>query len=83
MYLAEVFVYLRPSIQDPQGVVIENTLKKLGFSSLDRVRTGKYFQLSLSSASEDEARRDAEKMCRDLLSNTVIEDFRVSVRPAS
>lgn len=79
MFQAQVKVYLRPSIQDPQGVVIERTLKQLGFNSLDSVRTGRYFRLLLNSTDKVSAAEEADKMCRELLANTVIEDFSVTV----
>ncbi|MDD2716761.1 MAG: phosphoribosylformylglycinamidine synthase subunit PurS [Candidatus Wallbacteria bacterium] len=82
MFQAEVLVYLRPSIQDPQGVVIERTLQQLGFADLQKVRTGKYFRLSLAAKNSHDAQKEAERMCRELLANTVIEDYRVEVREA-
>ena len=76
---ARIVVTLKDGVLDPQGQAIEGALAALGFSGLASVRQGKVFDIELSDASDAEAR--LAEMCRKLLANTVIEDFRVERRP--
>ena len=77
----QVRVYVTPKagILDPQGRSIEQSLRSLGFSQVERVRTGKYIVLEMAAGSADEARDAARKMCEQLLANTVIEDYRFEI----
>jgi phosphoribosylformylglycinamidine synthase len=77
--LAKVIVTPKPVVNDPQGVTVRSALEHLGFGEVLDVRVGKYLEIQLDSASEDEARRRVEEMCRRLLANGVIEDFRLEV----
>jgi len=63
-------------VNDPQGQAIQGGLRSLGFGSVSQVRAGKYFEVHLEAADAEAARRDADEMCRKLLSNPVIEDYR-------
>ncbi len=77
---AKVFVTLKPSVLDPQGKAIHQSVGTLGFHSVSDVRQGKYFEINFdSSVSETEARTAAEKMAKDVLANPVVEDFRVEI----
>ena len=78
-WLARVHVVLKPVVNDPQGQAIQGGLKSLGFDSVERVRAGKYFEIQLTAKDAEEAERQAEDMCRKLLANPVIEDYRVAV----
>ena len=71
---ARVFVTLKPGVLDPQGKAIHNALDGLGFSGVNDVRAGKLIELDLADETSDE---DIEAMCRKLLANTVIENFRI------
>ena len=71
---ARVFVTLKPGVLDPQGKAIHHALDGLGFSGVRDVRAGKLIELDLADASAD---ADIEDMCRKLLANTVIENFRI------
>ncbi len=71
---ARVFVTLKPGVLDPQGRAIHHALEGLGFSGVEGVRAGKMIELDLTDATSDE---DIEAMCRKLLANTVIENFRI------
>jgi len=71
---ARVFVTLKPGVLDPQGKAIHHALEGLGFGGVDGVRAGKLIELDLADGTSDE---DIEAMCRKLLANTVIENFRV------
>ncbi|HEX8445723.1 MAG TPA: phosphoribosylformylglycinamidine synthase subunit PurS [Sphingomonas sp.] len=70
----KVFVTLKPGVLDPQGKAIEHALTGLGFGGVDSVRAGKLIEMNVSDDTTD-ATIDA--MCRQLLANTVIENYRV------
>lgn len=77
---AKVYVTLKPGILDPQGKAIHHSVESLGYSSIDDVRQGKYFEIAFTdSASESEAREAAEKIAKDVLANPVIEDYRIEI----
>ena len=71
---ARVFITLKPGVLDPQGKAIHHALEGLGFSGVEDVRAGKLIELDLA---DDTADADIDAMCRKLLANTVIENFRV------
>ena len=71
---ARVFVTLKPGVLDPQGKAIHHALEGLGFSGVQDVRAGKLIELELADGTSDTA---IEDMCRKLLANTVIENFRI------
>jgi phosphoribosylformylglycinamidine synthase PurS subunit len=77
---AKVFVTLKPGILDPQGKAIQHSVELLGFDRIADVRQGKYFEIALDqSLTEDEARRSATRMAAEVLSNPIIEDYRVEI----
>jgi phosphoribosylformylglycinamidine synthase len=77
---AKVYVTLKPSVLDPQGKAIQHSVEQLGFGGIEDIRQGKYFEIALAeSVNDEDARATAERMARDVLSNPVIEDFRVEV----
>lgn len=76
---AKVIITLKNSVLDPQGKAIEGALSSLGFSGVDNVRQGKFIELDVAAESADEAQATVEAMCEKLLSNTVIENYRVEV----
>lgn len=78
-WLAKVHVVLKPVVNDPQGEAILGGLKSLGFQSVAQVRAGKYFEIRLEAGSHSEAERQVDDMCRKLLANPVIEDYRIDV----
>ena len=71
---ARVFVTLKPGVLDPQGRAIHHALKGLGFDGINDVRAGKLIELDLADGTSD---ADIEAMCRKLLANTVVENFRI------
>jgi phosphoribosylformylglycinamidine synthase subunit PurS len=79
----EVLVSLKPGLADPQGGAVESAMPALGWTNVTGVRVGKHVALTLEAASEDEARRQVEDMAGRLLSNPVIEDFRILATVAS
>lgn len=82
-YLARVYVTLKPTVNDPQGLTIRGALRSLGFPEVESVRAGKYLELRLPDGDEGQARARLDEMCRRLLANPVIEDYRVELSPAS
>ena len=77
---AKVYVNLKPGVLDPQGKAIQHSVELLGFSGIADIRQGKYFELALdSSLSEAEAQESVSRMAREVLSNPIIEDYRVEI----
>lgn len=72
-----VFVTLKPGVLDPQGRAIHHALGGLGFSGVSDVRAGRFFELDVAEDTDDAA---IEAMCRQLLANTVIENYRIERR---
>jgi phosphoribosylformylglycinamidine synthase PurS subunit len=79
---AKVFVTLKPGILDPQGKAIQHSVSLMGFDGVSDLRQGKYFEIALDSKlGETEARDHVTKMAKEVLSNPVIEDYRVEIEP--
>ena len=75
---AKVFVTLKPGILDPQGKAIQHSVELLGFERISDVRQGKYFEIALDdAAAEAEAHSAVTRIAAEVLSNPVIEDYRV------
>jgi phosphoribosylformylglycinamidine synthase len=74
-----VFVTLKPSVFDPQGKTVTDALHTLGYLAVKDVRQGKYFELEIDSQCADDARALAEEAAGKLLSNPVIESYRVEL----
>ena len=75
MYLAKVFIRLKPTVSDPQGQTIQGGLRQLGFDSVESVRAGKYMEIRLDEDDEESAGRKLRDMCEKLLANPIIEDY--------
>jgi phosphoribosylformylglycinamidine synthase subunit PurS len=69
-----IFVTLKPGVLDPQGKAIEHALAALGFAGVGEVRAGKLIEMEVADGTDDAA---VDAMCRQLLANTVIENYRV------
>lgn len=77
---AKVYVTLKPSVLDPQGKAIHHSVELMGYGGIRDVRQGKYFEIALEDTlDEARAREEAERVARDVLSNPVIEDYRVEI----
>jgi phosphoribosylformylglycinamidine synthase len=77
---AYVYVSLKKSVLDPQGKTIQGALKKMGYKGLEEVRQGKYFELTLDGAlTRTEAEAEVMRIAHDVLTNPVIEEYRVSL----
>ena len=76
MYLARVYVTLKPTVNDPVGQTIRSGLRDLGFGTVESVRSGKYMEVRLDSETEEAAGKAVSAMCDNLLANPVIEEYR-------
>ena len=76
MFLAKVYVTLKPTVNDPQGLTIRGGLHTLGFNSVTSVRAGKYMEIRVEEEDRSAAQEQIEEMCRKLLANPVIENYR-------
>ncbi len=76
---ARIYVSLKPTVNDPQGLAIQGGLHQLGFTGVTRVRMGKYLEVDLDAPDAVAAREAADAMCRRLLANPVVEQFQVDV----
>jgi phosphoribosylformylglycinamidine synthase len=72
---ARIKITLKNGVLDPQGKAIQNALASLGFSGINDVRQGKYIEVDLAQSSEADARAQVERICKELLANTVIENY--------
>ena len=79
MYLAKVYVTLKPTVNDPQGFTILGALHSLGFSAAKDVRAGKYLEIHIEEETKAGAEGQVKEMCRKLLANPVIEDFSIEI----
>lgn len=79
LMLAKVYVTPKKAILDPQGKAIANSLHSLHYDEVADVRMGKYLELRLHGLARAQAEQRVEEMCRRLLANLVIEDFRFEI----
>jgi phosphoribosylformylglycinamidine synthase PurS subunit len=75
LYLSKIRITLRKSILDPQGKAVEHSIESLGYKNIKDTRIGKYIELTLEAASEADARKTTEEVCKKLLANPVMEDY--------
>tara|TARA_B100001029_G_C14620980_1_gene214107 strand:+ start:129 stop:362 length:234 start_codon:yes stop_codon:yes gene_type:complete len=73
----KVIVTLKNGVLDPQGKAIQQTLNGMGFPNVKEVRQGKYFEIEINENDESKAKPKVEEMCKKLLANLVIEDFKI------
>ena len=73
----KVVVTLKSGVLDPQGKAIQQTLNGMGFENVKDVRQGKYFDIDIDESDEQKAKQSAEEICKKLLANQVIEDFKI------
>ena len=72
-----VIITLKKDVLDPQGKVIHQTLDGMGFEDINEVRQGKYFEINTKEDDKKKAEKKVEEMCKKLLTNLVIEDFKI------
>ena len=73
-------VTLKKEVLDPQGKVVSQTLKNMGYKNIVNVRQGKYFDIELDERDKNKAKIVAEEICKKLLSNVVIEDYTIDLK---
>ena len=71
-------VTLKKDVLDPQGKVVSQTLKNMGYQNIINVRQGKYFEIELNETDEHKAKKIVEEICNKLLTNVVIENYKVN-----
>ena len=76
---AHVWVMLKPTVLDPQGLTIQHALASLGYAQVREVRQGKFFVLELDGTSREDAQKQIERIAREVLTNPVIEEFRFEI----
>ena len=74
-----VNISLKEGVLDPEGQAIDNTLRNLGFNDFNNIRTGKQIILNIDKTDENEILKEADKMCQELLVNTVIENYNINI----
>lgn len=79
MKIARVYISLKASILDPEGQTIHHALQNLGFDQLSSCRVGRYIELTFPDITREEAELRANDMCRRLLVNPVMEDYRIDI----
>ena len=73
-------VTLKKEVLDPQGKVVSQTLKNMGYDSIINIRQGKYFDIELNENNKETAKKIAEEICKKLLTNVVIEDYTIDLK---
>jgi phosphoribosylformylglycinamidine synthase PurS subunit len=81
-FTADVYVTLKPTVNDPQGLAIMGALQSMGFAGVHDVRSGKFLLLHLAAADEQVAQQQVDEMCQKLLANPVIESYRFDLAGA-
>ncbi len=74
-----VTVTLKKNVLDPQGKVVENTLKNLGMLDLKSIRQGKFFEIEIEEENKEIAKKKVDEMCNKLLVNLIIEDYKIDI----
>ena len=73
----KIIVTLKKSVLDPQGTVIQQALNGMGFKNVNEVRQGKFFEINIDEKDQIKAEEKANEMCKNLLANLVIEDYKI------
>ena len=74
-------ITLKKEVLDPQGKVIKSALDGMGFNNINEIRQGKYFEIEIDEKDKKKAEEQVENMCKKLLANLVIEDYRIIGSP--
>jgi phosphoribosylformylglycinamidine synthase subunit PurS len=72
-----VTVTLKKDVLDPQGKVVKQTLRNMGYKNVENIRQGKFFEIELNEKNKEKAEKTINEICNKLLSNTVIEDYKI------
>ena len=79
MVKAVINISLKPGVLDPEGKAIQNALHNFGFEGINEVRKGKFLEIELDQNNKKEAKESINKMCKQLLANTVIENYEITI----
>ena len=71
---------MKKDVLDPQGKVVNQTLKNMGYNNIINVRQGKFFEIELNESDEEKAKKKVEEICKKLLTNVVVEDYTVNFK---
>lgn len=77
---AEIYITLKKTVADPQGLTVKHALKSLGFTEVADVRIGKLVDIRLDISDRDIAKEKLTQMCNKLLANPIIEDFQIHIK---
>ena len=83
MFLAQVYVTLKPTVNDPQGLTVLGGVKNLGFDTVEDVRVGKFLEVRVAEPDRRRAEQLIEELCQKLLANPVIEEYRYELKDLS
>jgi len=72
-----IIITLKESVLDPQGKVVQQALNGMGFKNVNEVRQGKFFEINIDEKDQKKAEEKADEMCKKLLANLVIEDYKI------
>ena len=75
-----ITVTLKKDVLDPQGKVVNQTLKNMGYNNIDSIRQGKYFEIEINETDKNKVNKIIEDICQKLLTNTVIEDYKINYK---
>ena len=75
-----VIVTLKKEVLDPQGKVVSQTIKNMGYENITNIRQGKYFEIELNETDKDKAKTKIEEVCKKLLANIVVEDYKIVLK---
>jgi len=73
-------VTLKKDVLDPQGKVVRQTLKNMGYESIINIRQGKYFEIEINETDKEKAKKVVDDICKKLLTNIVIEDYTIDFK---
>ena len=73
-------VTLKKDVLDPQGKVVNQTLKNMGYKNIISVRQGKYFEIEINEEDKNKVKIIIEEICKKLLANTIIEDYKINLK---
>ncbi len=82
-YLAKIYITLKPAVSDPAGQTVLAALRRMGHDDAEDARIGKYLELKVNGGAKESVENSVDRMCRELLSNPVIEDYRFELEEIS
>ncbi|MCK9481357.1 MAG: phosphoribosylformylglycinamidine synthase subunit PurS [Bacteroidia bacterium] len=81
-FIVNIEIMPHKELLDPQGKAVTSGLKNIGFTQINNVRVGKFITFEINASDKDEAYKSAEKACKELLANPIMESFHIVVIPA-